>query len=391
MSKSDLLDPTSSDAAVKQAIAETSIIHEAKEYFTANGVDLDAFKSNKRGDTSVLVKNFPYPTSAEELRQLFGEHGTILQVLMPPSGTIAIVQFAQATHAKTALARLAYRRFRDSVLKLEPGPRDLFVRQKQVSQDEGEQQPAAGVQKPSARELLEKEDDDHIETSSLFVRNLNFATTTAELADAFKSLDGFVSAQVKTKRDVKKPGQVLSMGFGFVHFRSKEQAEAALKTMDGYVLQAHTLAVKASHRGLDAAEERKRDEQAKKATGHGTKIVIKNLPFEASKKDVRALFGNYGQLRGVRIPQKFGGSRGFAFADFASRKDAENALNALRSTHLLGRRLVLDFAEADAVDPEEEIAKMAKKIGGQVNKVTLQQLTGRERKKVNIGGNEDEA
>ncbi len=161
--------------------------------------------------------------------------------------------------------------------------------------------------------------------------------------------------------------------------------------MDGYVLQAHTLAVKASHRGLDAAEERKRDEQAKKATGHGTKIVIKNLPFEASKKDVRALFGNYGQLRGVRIPQKFGGSRGFAFADFASRKDAENALNALRSTHLLGRRLVLDFAEADAVDPEEEIAKMAKKIGGQVNKVTLQQLTGRERKKVNIGGNEDEA
>ncbi len=33
---------------------------------------------------------------------------------------------------------------------------------------------------------------------------------------------------------------------------------------------------------------------------------------------------------------------------------------------------------------------MAKKIGGQVNKVALQQLTGRGRQKVNIGGNEDE-
>lgn len=70
---------------------------------------------------------------------------------------------------------------------------------------------------------------------------------------------------------------------------------------------------------------------------------------------------------------------------------AENAINALKDTHLLGRRLVLDYAEAETVDPEEEIAKMQKKIGGQVSKVTLQQLTGRGRKKVNIGNDEAEA
>jgi multiple RNA-binding domain-containing protein 1 len=60
---------------------------------------------------------------------------------------------------------------------------------------------------------------------------------------------------------------------------------------------------------------------------------------------------------------------------------------------LLGRKLVLDFAEAEAVDAEEEIAKMQKKIGGQVNKVSLQQLTGRGRQRVTIGetGDEDEA
>ena len=375
---------------MKQAIAETSVIQEAKEYFAASGVNLDAFKSNRRGGTSILVKNFPFPTSSEELRRLFEDHGTVLRVLMPPSGTIAIVQFAQPAQAKVALTKLAYRRFRDSVLKLEPGPKDLFVEQPfGLSKVPGEQAAPAAVQKVSSTELLEKEDE--VETSSVFVRNLNFATTTAELAQAFQNLDGFVSAQVKTKADPKKPGQVLSMGFGFCHFRTKEQARAAVEAMDGFALQAHTLTVKASHKGADAAEERKREELAKKAAGRGTKIVIKNLPFEASKKDVRALFGNYGQLKGVRIPQKFGGSRGFAFADFASRKDAENALNALRNTHLLGRRLVLDFAEAEALDAEEEIAKMSKKIGGQVNKITLRQLTGRGRTKVNIGGNEDDA
>jgi multiple RNA-binding domain-containing protein 1 len=51
---------------------------------------------------------------------------------------------------------------------------------------------------------------------------------------------------------------------------------------------------------------------------------------------------------------------------------------------------VLDFAEAEAVDAEEEIEKMQRKVGGQVNKVALQQLTGGGRKKVNIGDDGEE-
>jgi multiple RNA-binding domain-containing protein 1 len=110
ISKAELLDPTDADGAVKQAVAETSVIQETKAYFRSNGVDLEAFKSRSRGDQSILVKNFPFGTTIEDLRIMFEEHGPVLRVLMPPSGTIAIVHFAQATHAKTAFARLAYRR-----------------------------------------------------------------------------------------------------------------------------------------------------------------------------------------------------------------------------------------------------------------------------------------
>ncbi|EGR47415.1 uncharacterized protein TRIREDRAFT_79287 [Trichoderma reesei QM6a] len=353
VSKSEVLDPTSADAAVKQAIAETTVIQETKAYFASNGVDLDAFKSHKRGGTSILVKNFPYGTSMEELRKMFEECGPVLRVLMPPTGTIAIVQFAQLNHAKAAFGKMAYRRVKDSVLFLEKAP------------------PA--------------------ETASLFVRNLNFATTTNRLAEIFEPLDGFVSARVKTKIDPKRPGQTLSMGFGFVEFRSKDQAQAALKAMDGYVLDGHALGVKASHRGHDAAEERRREDAAKKAAAQRTKIVIKNLPFQATKKDIRTLFGTYGQLRSVRVPKKADyTARGFAFADFVTPREAENALNALKDTHLLGRRLVLDFAAAEAVDAEEEIEKMQRKVGGQANKMALQQLTGGGRKKVTIGNDEDD-
>ncbi|KAK2598570.1 hypothetical protein N8I77_011972 [Diaporthe amygdali] len=400
VSKSELLDPTSTDGAVRQAVAETQIIQETKAYFASHGVNVEAFKSQKKGDTAILVKNFPYGTNLEELRKLFEEAagGNVLQVLMPPSRTIAIVQFSQPVACRTAFAKLAYRRLGSSILFLEKAPVDLFGDQQATQQPQADH-PAdgAGVQKMSGTDLLEQADDQGSQdTTSLYVKNLSFDTTTAQLADAFKSLDGFVHAQVKTKSDSKKPGQVLSMGFGFVHFRSKAQAEAAVKTMNGFVLDKHTLAVKASHKGHDAAEEKRREDKAKKAAGQRTKIVVKNLAFEASKADLRRLLGTYGKLRVVRIPKKFNSSsRGFAFAEFESPREAENCIRSLKDTHLLGRKLVLDYAEAEAIDAEEEIAKMQKKIGGQVNRVELQKLTagkGSARQKFEIGeDNEDNA
>jgi multiple RNA-binding domain-containing protein 1 len=386
VSKHELLDPTDASAAVKQAVAETTVIQEAKAYFATHGVNIDAFKTQQRGDTSILVKNIRN-ASIEELRTLFEEHGAVLRVLMPPSGTISIVQFAQPAACRAAFAKKAYSRFKEQVLFLEKGPKGLFVDHAAPQQDR-----PAGVQKPSVADLLERDDaEDQLETASLFVRNLSFATTTEGLTDAFKPLEGFVSARVKTRTDPKKPGQILSMGFGFCAFKTKEQAQAALKVMDGYVLDGYKLLVKASHRGHDAAEERKREDLAKKAGAQRTKIVIKNLPFETSKKDVRALFSAYGKLVALRLPKKFNqSSRGFAFAEFATAKEALSAITALKDTHLLGRRLVLDFAEADEVDPEEQIKAMEKKIRGQMNKVTLQQLTGEGRKRVNIGDNDED-
>ncbi|TVY14315.1 Multiple RNA-binding domain-containing protein 1 [Lachnellula arida] len=391
VSKSELLDPTSADAGVKQAIAETTVIQESKAYFAKNGVDLEAFKKRERGDTSILVKNFPFGMTLEELRKMFEEFGQVLRVLMPPTGTIAIVEFAQPSHARAAFGSLAYRRMKDSILYLEKAPKDLFtVVSSNAEVVSSDRKTDAADQKFSGSDLLEKEDEG-LDTSTLFVRNLNFTTTSDRLTETFKPLDGFMSARVNTKTDAKKPGQVLSMGFGFLEFKSKAQAQAALKAMDGYMLEGHKLLIKASHKGADAAEDRRKEDRARKMAGKRTKIIIKNLPFEATKKDVRALFSSYGQLRSVRVPQKFDHStRGFAFADFITAREAENALEALKDTHLLGRRLVIEFASGDTIDAEEEIEKMQKKVSGQVNKVAIQNLTGGGRKKFNIEGNDGE-
>ncbi|KAJ9646495.1 Multiple RNA-binding domain-containing protein 1 [Coniosporium tulheliwenetii] len=392
VSKSELLDPTSSDAAVKQAHAETHIIQETKSYFAQNGVDLDSFKKRERGDTAILVKNFPYGTEAEELRKMFEEHGQVRRLLMPPSGTIAIVEFAQANQARSAFSACAYRKMKDSILFLEKAPKNLFTGDAaSTAKPTTVSATATSAPKLSTSDLLQGDSTDGtVDTTTLFVRNLNFSTTTERLTSAFKPLDGFLSARVKTKQDPKKPGQTLSMGFGFLEFRTKAQAQAALAAMDGYSLEGHKLLIKASHKGLDAAEERRKEDRAKRAAARTTKIIIKNLPFETTKKDVRALFSPYGQLRSVRVPKKFDSSaRGFAFADFATPREAENAMDALSNTHLLGRKLVLEYAAADPEDAEAELERMQQKAGSQVNKMALQKLTGAGRKKFNASAAEE--
>ena len=320
----------------------------------------------------------------------------MVRILMPPTGTIAIVEFAQAPQARAAFASLAYRRVKDSILYLEKAPKDVFTTAATITVVPAAAQVKTGKDaKISATDLLLEPEADAADatadTSTLFVRNLSFNTTSEGLTKVFKPLEGFMSARVNTKTDPKKPGQILSMGFGFLEFRSKAAAANAMKVMDGYSLDGHNLTIKASHKGEDAAEQRRKEDKAKKLAGKRTKIIVKNLPFEATKKDIRTLFGTYGQLRSVRVPKKFDNTaRGFAFAEFVTAREAENAIEALKDTHLLGRRLVIEFAAEEATDAEEEIAKMTKKVGGQVNKVAMQKLTGGGRKKFEVAGGEDE-
>jgi multiple RNA-binding domain-containing protein 1 len=277
ISKAELLDPTSSDAAVKQAHAETHIIQETKSYFAQHGVDLEAFQRSSKGDLAILVKNVPHGVTPDELRKMFEEHGTVTKFLMPPTGMTAIVEFSNVAQAKTAFMSLSYRKMKDSILYLEKAPKDLFKEGAVI--DVPRAIPSDGpAAKLSATDLLEEAPEpEATNTATLYVRTLNFTTTTDRLTEAFKPLSGFRSAKVKTKVDPKRG--VLSMGFGFVEFSNAETATAALRTMDGRDLEGHKLQIKASHKGADAAEERRKEDAAKKAAS--TKIIIKNLPFEA--------------------------------------------------------------------------------------------------------------
>lgn len=398
--KSDLISPDSADGAVKQALAEASVIGNVRQYFESKGVDLLAFNKKEKSDKVILVKNFPFDTSAEEIANLFNEYGDLKKVLMPPDGGIAMVVFKHVPQARAAFTKLAYRRFKSSILYLEKGPKGLFE-----GEDDGEETTEidAGVPATKPKEVKVTSTDvmtgtgnnDEEETSSngrasVFVKNLNFETTSEALTNAFKALEGFAVAQVKMKPNPKKTGTYLSMGFGFVEFADKETANVAIAAMDGYVLDGHKLQLKLSHRGQESASSASASTKKTSSKKSSPKILIKNIPFEATKKDIQQLFGTFGQLRSVRLPKKFNKTaRGFAFAEFITAKEAENAMSALQGTHLLGRRLVMEYAQADAGSAEEEIARMEAKVRKQVTNETLAGLRLSGKRTIDLEDNED--
>ncbi|KAG0258745.1 hypothetical protein DFQ27_004474 [Actinomortierella ambigua] len=401
ISKADILNPEADNMSVRMAVAETQIIMETKTFLQEEGIDVDAFGGKKRSDTVLLVKNIPFSTTELELSDLFGTYGDLGRVLMPPAKTIAIVEFLQPSEARAAFSHLAYRRFKDSILYLEKAPVGVFTKaydpsmkdkkkNKNKAGDDGEGSSSLG--KMSSTQLMEAtttaedaQDTDNVEGSTLFIKNINFKTTNEGLRKAFAALAGLKSTVIRQKPDPKNAGKTLSMGFGFAEFATKEQAMAAMKAMNGFVLEGNKLEIKFSDRGSTSGAKNSEAKGKKTAPkGHGTKLLVRNIPFEATKKDIMALFKTFGQLKSVRLPKKMTGEhRGFAFLDFVTKQEAKNVYENVANTHLLGRHLVLEWAEEDS-----SLDVLREKTGRQFHKDDGN--AGKKRRKVDLDGDAEE-
>ena len=313
--KSDILGATDSEEsagshnpAVRLALAETHVIQETKRYFEhvrttlltncrcpkskQQGVILERFaQSVPRSRTTILVKNIPYGTTSDVLRGLFEPHGGVARLLIPPSGTLAVVEYTQAEEAAHAFRAVAYRRLGNSVIYLEWAPDGMLV------EGSGRGHDLSAVKPVMIREQTEGvgEEANSIRSgSTLFVKNLSFTTTTDRLAGVFRSMPSFMFARVQMKpapanhkARLQPEQEKLSMGYGFVGFADVDAAGKAMKSMQGFVLDGHKLHVTFAGRGADE-DERKDVGLVKSKTA---KMIVKNVPFEATKKDIRELFG----------------------------------------------------------------------------------------------------
>ncbi|KAJ1516876.1 hypothetical protein HMI54_007857 [Coelomomyces lativittatus] len=99
---------------------------------------------------------------------------------------------------------------------------------------------------------------------------------------------------------------------------------------------------------IDDEEDEEEDVLSQDPTKCNATLLVRNVPFEATAKELKQLFSAVAQVKRLRLPKKVtGGHRGFAFIDFLTSSEAGTAKKALSHTHLYGRKLVLEFAQQE--------------------------------------------
>ena len=132
------------------------------------------------------------------------------------------------------------------------------------------------------------------------------------------------------------------------------------------------------------------------------RLCVRNVAFEATTKDLRKLFGAYGRVVAVRLPTKMAASgdastgirkqhRGFAFVEFTSRAEMAKAYEALQSTHLYGRKLVLEPAAMEDGSVEAARAKAVRREEIASGTVASESKRRRLEAVENGGGDEEES
>eukprot|EP00967_Tisochrysis_lutea_P007301 scaffold8684_cov20-Tisochrysis_lutea.AAC.1 len=149
--------------------------------------------------------------SEEELHAMFSRCGPLARLVLPPSHALALVEYNEPQDARSAFKALAYKKYQHVPLYLEWAPQDIFSVPPPSPQ---EQQQAARARQPAAAangkatavpaagkkqggvEAMEgvqggDDEGDEDAVSTLYVKNLAFATTDAGLRKHFDKVPSF--------------------------------------------------------------------------------------------------------------------------------------------------------------------------------------------------------
>ncbi|OJA09439.1 hypothetical protein AZE42_02619 [Rhizopogon vesiculosus] len=183
IAKVDILNPESDNATVKLALAETHVIQETKSYLESQGVILSLFSSRARSDTSTLVKNILYGTTTEQIREMFEVHGEPSRAVVPPAGTMVVVESVHADEAAKAFRAVTYGRLGDSIIYLERSPMGMS-QETNDGADENSRTVTSTAVKPMT--IAGQDEPAFSAGTNWFAKNLAFITTVERLTQVFR-------------------------------------------------------------------------------------------------------------------------------------------------------------------------------------------------------------
>lgn len=173
----------------------------------------------------------------------------------------------------------------------------------------------------------------------LLIKNLKWQTTEEELRNMCASYGNIV-------RFIFPPTHTTAI----VEYSKPSEAEKCvlglnLQTLHNSPMYIQYVPEKAVLREAEGEIE-ERNTRKPIITINTTTLIVKNIPFESTKSEIRAVCSTYGKIKAVRMPMKPDNSthRGFCFLDFNTRQEAQSAFVGLQNVHLRDRHLIVQPA-----------------------------------------------
>ncbi|KAL3047299.1 hypothetical protein OYC64_021510 [Pagothenia borchgrevinki] len=172
------------------------------------------------------------------------------------------------------------------------------------------------------------------DSKTLFVKNLPFSATIEDLKEVFEA-----AVDVRLP-----PGQNGSnRGIAYIEFKSEAEAEKMLEEAQGADVQGRSIMV-----DYVGDKSQKGASMAGAAAGAASKtLVVNNLSFTATEEALQATFD---KAVSIRIPQRDGRPKGFAFVEFETTEEAKDALENLNNTDIDGRSIRLEYSQNSGRD-----------------------------------------
>jgi polyadenylate-binding protein len=184
---------------------------------------------------------------------------------------------------------------------------------------------------------------------NIFIKNLDPSIDNKALHDTFSAFGNILSCKVAMEDGVSK-------GYGFVHYENAESAEAAIKGVNGMLLNDKKVYV--GHHIPKKERINKIEEQMKKYTN----IYIKNLDESVDEKTLEKDFGKYGKITSCVVQRDENGkSRGFGFINFENSDEAHLAVESMHEKEYHGKQLYVSRAQKKN-EREEELRKQYERL-----------------------------
>ncbi|KAJ1948613.1 Protein phosphatase PP2A regulatory subunit B, partial [Linderina macrospora] len=179
-------------------------------------------------------------------------------------------------------------------------------------------------------------------SGNIFIKNLDTSIDNKALHDTFAAFGNILSCKVA----LDESGN--SRGYGFVHYETREAADAAIENVDGMLLNDSKVFV--GHH----VSRRERQSHLDEIRSQFTNVYVKNLNTEVDDKALEELFAKFGTITSAIVQRdEEGTSRGFGFVNFENHEDARKAVEELHETEYKGEKLFVSRAQKKAERAEE--------------------------------------